>query len=356
MVGVGAGKSRDEAKTYATSDLGRLVAAYVASTLDLDAEFHQTGAPQYSRADIVAALAAVAKLALTGSEEAAFDQACGMAHVAVKVLRPQAEALLNKQNRLAEHIRMALAGRIDVLRADLAARDWAPHVAGQRSVDERVAAAEAAIANVETNIDELCKRINKDEHQTQVVGDLRAEVARIKGRLTDINTAATAGQRESTTAEAVARARSLLILSQADLAYDARHFDQAVPLFQRACEAGNSSGCASLGSRYAKGESVAQDYKKAVQLWQRACDVGNGPGCFNLGLAFFNGGGVAVDKPKAAQMFQRACDAAIVRGCTNLGTLYRRGEGVVADKTKAVDLFERACDSGYPDACRALGR
>jgi uncharacterized protein len=61
-----------------------------------------------------------------------------------------------------------------------------------------------------------------------------------------------------------------------------------------------------LGSLYANGQGVAQDYTKARELFQKAADKGDAMGMTDLGLLYENGQGVAQDDGKARELYENA--------------------------------------------------
>jgi TPR repeat protein len=56
----------------------------------------------------------------------------------------------------------------------------------------------------------------------------------------------------------------------------------AAVLFSKACNAGNSAGCANLGNYYRIGFGVAQDSEKARQYLTKSCNLGCQWGCDRL--------------------------------------------------------------------------
>lgn len=62
-------------------------------------------------------------------------------------------------------------------------------------------------------------------------------------------------------------------------AFDKKDYKTALKLFQKACDSGDTSGCANLGFMYNNGTGVKQDSFKAVELYIKACDGGNAGGC-----------------------------------------------------------------------------
>jgi hypothetical protein len=130
---------------------------------------------------------------------------------------------------------------------------------------------------------------------------------------------------------------------------------KAVATYQKACEAGNANGCNNLGRMLEHGEGVAQNKAQAVALYQKACDAGNAWGCNNLGWMLERGESVAQDTAKAAVLYQKACDFGIALACNNLGLMYANGTGAARDKAQAVALYQKACDAGNAWGCNNLG-
>lgn len=68
-------------------------------------------------------------------------------------------------------------------------------------------------------------------------------------------------------------------------------FDCVMPfcVCRLAAEQGNSSAQNNLGSCYAGGSGVAQDFVEAVKWFELAAKGGHGPAQYNLGLCYFHG-------------------------------------------------------------------
>jgi TPR repeat protein len=138
--------------------------------------------------------------------------------------------------------------------------------------------------------------------------------------------------------------------------YDQKRYEEARPLFQKACEGGNIAGCNSEGILYDYGRGVAQDFVQARALYQKACDGGEMAGCYGLGWIYHFGQGVTQDYAQSLISFQKACDAGYMDGCTGLGYLFASGHGESLNYTQARLLYEKACDGGSMDGCSRLGK
>ena len=55
---------------------------------------------------------------------------------------------------------------------------------------------------------------------------------------------------------------------------------------KKACDSGNMLGCSNLGSRYAIGNRVEEDFSKAAELFKKACDGGDMHGCRSLDFTY----------------------------------------------------------------------
>jgi len=135
-------------------------------------------------------------------------------------------------------------------------------------------------------------------------------------------------------------------------------YAHAASLYSKACDAGLQDGCESLGNLYAIGQGVAQDYSRAKGIFSKDCDEPQGDSsgaCSNLGVILQNGYGVAPDHSQAAALFKKACDAGDSPGCGDLAYLYTKGDGVNQDAALATALFTKACDSGDAKSCSNLG-
>ena len=108
-------------------------------------------------------------------------------------------------------------------------------------------------------------------------------------------------------------------------------FTQAVNLFQKAAEQGESEAQHLLGAMYHDGEGVPQDYSKAFMWYRKAAEQGMVDAQFNLGFAYENGEGVPQDNAEAVKWFRKAAEQGHVRAQAQLGRLYVIGRGVPQD-------------------------
>ena len=90
------------------------------------------------------------------------------------------------------------------------------------------------------------------------------------------------------------------------------------------CNNGNMDICFSLGTLYARGEGVKQNYQKAAELYQKSCDGGNPVGCGFLGILYEGGYGVRQNYAIAKEYYGKACDLGNQLGCDEYKRLNNR--------------------------------
>jgi TPR repeat protein len=168
---------------------------------------------------------------------------------------------------------------------------------------------------------------------------------------------------------------------------------KAAHYFEKACELGNTDGCANLAIEYFR-TNVADaqvDIGRALSTLEQVGIASNdGRICYLVGFAYDTGRGRPLDKAKARQFYekgatlgelaawknlarmqlageggppdhaaaalwlQKAADAQDGTSCLYLARLYHNGDGVRQDEQKAVALLEKACDLGVEPACLLL--
>ena len=146
-------------------------------------------------------------------------------------------------------------------------------------------------------------------------------------------------------------------------------------VLEEACNQRVAASCYDLGEKYFSGSGVSQDKNQAVQLFERACegreargcdrarqmfqescDNGRPVGCSNLGRIYLEGFGVTPDAVKAAEFYDKACGLGDAISCSNLAMMYGDGNGVARDPGKAAQLYAKACQSGFSSACDKISK
>lgn len=127
---------------------------------------------------------------------------------------------------------------------------------------------------------------------------------------------------------------------------DSAVIQEAVGLYQLACEGGLVEGCTSAAWRLA--DASPSD---APPWFELGCGLGDVPSCREIGLAQMSGSYVPRDRAAARGSLAQACRADDRAACAGLGELLKR-----TDPEAALDAASRACGLGSDKACRRAWR
>ena len=130
--------------------------------------------------------------------------------------------------------------------------------------------------------------------------------------------------------------------------FDIATLKEVFAVYQTGADRGDANSMQNLGTLYARGYGMAQDYAKAREWSEKAAEKGHWGGMLNLGLWYYDGRGVAKDYAKAREWFQKAADRSNDEvAMLYLGHLYHNGGwGVAQDYAKAREWYEKAADKG----------
>lgn len=81
---------------------------------------------------------------------------------------------------------------------------------------------------------------------------------------------------------------------------------EAFEIFQSLAIQGDADAQLGLGTMYAQGQDVVQDYKQAVDWFRKAAEQGYAPAQYNLGIMYIKGQGVPQDHVRAHMWFNLA--------------------------------------------------
>jgi hypothetical protein len=133
--------------------------------------------------------------------------------------------------------------------------------------------------------------------------------------------------------------------------------EEAVALFGRAAELGDSGAMYELGEMYTSGDGVTEDETKAFSWLRRAADAGNLSGMVAVGGMYLLGvNGADPNEEEAALWFQKAADRDSPAALFDLATLYESGRGVAKNFGKAKDLYQRSAKLGNREAQKRLSK
>ncbi len=120
-------------------------------------------------------------------------------------------------------------------------------------------------------------------------------------------------------------------------------------------ESGDAYAQAALGSIYANGDGVKQDYKEAVK-WYRLAAGKNSTAIYHLGLLNYAGKGVPRDYKKAVMWYRFAAGRGNIEAQNALGDIYYHGHIVLKDYRKAIKYYKSAAKKGNANSQNGLGR
>jgi len=80
--------------------------------------------------------------------------------------------------------------------------------------------------------------------------------------------------------------------------------------------------CTNLGLMYQNGKGVTQSTNNAVKLYEKACNIDYGLGCNNLGWLYYIGSGVKYDANRASALFYKSCKLGNTKACNNQMLIY----------------------------------
>lgn len=126
----------------------------------------------------------------------------------------------------------------------------------------------------------------------------------------------------------------------------------------KAAAQGSVEAQVSLGTLYAMGQSVQQDYAQAAAWYRRAAEQGDARAQLHLGQLYEEGNGVPHDYAKAAAWYRKAAEQGNAEAQVGLGELYQLGEGVPKDFSEAYFWLKVALagktPGGNPEQVRVL--
>ena len=139
--------------------------------------------------------------------------------------------------------------------------------------------------------------------------------------------------------------------------WDAKEYQEAISLFDKACNGGITMGCLKKGDVFDDEDWGERDQGKAQKIYagvfphaSEKCKSGKASECYAVGEMYFFGKFVKDNTQTAATFYKKACDLNDSEGCSTLGELY--GNGVLHyDLKKILFYYEKACQLGDFDAC-----
>lgn len=127
-------------------------------------------------------------------------------------------------------------------------------------------------------------------------------------------------------------------------------YREAIPYLEKAIALGDTTACVTLGNTYFQ----IEDHYNANKYYKIGCekvDANQAISCHNLGTSYAKGQGVLQDYHKAVELLKKACDMKFGTSCGALGSMYEGGKGVRQNLSTAKHYSGKACDLGSQTGC-----
>ena len=131
---------------------------------------------------------------------------------------------------------------------------------------------------------------------------------------------------------------------------------EAVKLFRKAAELGNSYAQGNLAVCYLFGEGVQKDYYEAVKWLHKAASQGYDDAQNNLGVCYERGFGVTSNSYEAFKWYRMAAEKNNADAQYNLAVCYEYGYGVAKSIDNAVNWYKKSERAEAKAALKRLGR
>ncbi|MBI1215552.1 MAG: hypothetical protein GC185_07015 [Alphaproteobacteria bacterium] len=133
-------------------------------------------------------------------------------------------------------------------------------------------------------------------------------------------------------------------------------YARAATWFKRAAQMGVANADYNLGVMSQQGLGMAKDPQQAVGWYEKAAKQGHPEALYNLGIIYTKGIGAPVDMPRGVAYFKRAANAGVAQAAYNLGVLYEGDFLGKPDPARAVEWYGVAASQGHHDARAAVLR
>ena len=136
-----------------------------------------------------------------------------------------------------------------------------------------------------------------------------------------------------------------------------QNYKQAVAWYQKAAEQGHAEAQYDLGQMYTRGEGVPQDYQQVLTWFNKAAEQGHAKAQYMLGVIYNDGVGALgalknvqqadVWFSRAAIGIRKPAEQGDASAQFMLGRMYDNGQGVPRDDKQAVIWFRKAAEQGH---------
>ena len=119
-------------------------------------------------------------------------------------------------------------------------------------------------------------------------------------------------------------------------------FKEAVSLFRKSADQGNSQAQLNLGVMEQKGLGTEQNNEQAVSWFRKSAEQDNSDAQLNLGAMYQNGAGVEKSNEQAVSWYRKSAEQDNRDAQVSLGVMYQNGEGVEQSDEKALFWYQKS--------------
>lgn len=131
-------------------------------------------------------------------------------------------------------------------------------------------------------------------------------------------------------------------------------YKEAAKWYLKSAEQGHAGAQVAMAELYEAGQGVTQDNAEAANWFRKAAEQGYAPGQYGLAVCYVLGQGVPPSDVEALKWYRQAADQGDDLSQFNLGMRYLRGTGVAASPVDAYQWLSLAAAQGVADAGRQI--
>ena len=130
---------------------------------------------------------------------------------------------------------------------------------------------------------------------------------------------------------------------------------QARSCLQESADMGLAKAINLLADLYLKKVFPSNNYKEAIELYKRGCELGDSRSPYLLGRCYENGQGVDKNIPMALECYEKSYNLGNIGACFPIARIYETGKEVECNLLEAVSWYEKGASKGDPECACNLG-
>lgn len=138
--------------------------------------------------------------------------------------------------------------------------------------------------------------------------------------------------------------------------YGVGNYAAALPLFQRAAEAGNAEAMGFVADMHLNGQGTARNPTRALEWLNESKKTRDPRGMNALGAAYERGEGVDRSNRWALHWYRESAEKAYAPALINIAEMYEKGLGRPVNHSQALACYRKAMEAGSVDAMVDVAR